>query len=46
MDSKESIPPAYLTWRAGTKTLFVVPARQATKVVGGGADSLEFYWAL
>ncbi len=30
IDSKESIPPAYVVWRAGTTTLFVVPACLAT----------------
>ncbi len=25
IDFKESIPPAYVAWRAGTTTLFVVP---------------------
>ncbi len=30
IDSKESIPPANLAWRAGMETLFVVPACQAT----------------
>jgi hypothetical protein len=28
--AQESIPPAYVAWRAGTITLFDVPARQAT----------------
>ncbi len=40
IDSKKSIPPAYVAWRVGTITLFVVPARQATKAEG--IDS----WAL
>jgi hypothetical protein len=31
IDFKESIPPAYVVWRAGTLTLFVVSTRQATK---------------
>ncbi len=34
--SKESIPPAYVAWRAGTITQFVEPPRQAT-----GIDCLE-----
>ncbi len=34
-----SIPPAYIAWRAGTITLFVVQARQATNA--GGIDSLK-----
>jgi hypothetical protein len=29
IDSKESIPPAYAAWRAGTSNRVVVPARQA-----------------
>jgi hypothetical protein len=29
IDSEESIPPTYVTWRAGTKSRVVVPARQA-----------------
>jgi hypothetical protein len=29
-DSKESIPPSHVDWWAGTTTLLVVPARQAT----------------
>jgi hypothetical protein len=28
--SQESFPPAYVAWRVGTRTLFVVPARQDT----------------
>jgi len=34
--AQESIPPAYVAWRAGTITLFGLTARQA-----GGIDSLE-----
>ncbi len=30
IDSKESIPQAYLAWRADMITLFAVTARQAT----------------
>ncbi len=30
IDYKESIPPAYVVWWAGTITLFVVPRRQTT----------------
>jgi hypothetical protein len=30
IDFKESIPLAYVAWRAGTITLFVVSTRQAT----------------
>jgi hypothetical protein len=29
IDSEESISPAYVVWRAGTKNRVVVPARQA-----------------
>jgi hypothetical protein len=29
IDSKESIPPAYVAWRAGTSNRVVIPARQA-----------------
>jgi hypothetical protein len=29
-EPKETIPPAYVAWRANTTTLCVVPARQAT----------------
>ncbi len=29
IDSKELIPPAYVTWRAGMSNTVVVPARQA-----------------
>jgi hypothetical protein len=29
MDSKESIPPAYVAWLAGTSNKVFVPARQA-----------------
>jgi len=30
IDSKESIHPAYVAWRAGATTLFVVPAHHTT----------------
>jgi hypothetical protein len=30
IDFKESVPTAYVAWRAGTTALFVVPGRQAT----------------
>jgi hypothetical protein len=39
INSKESIPAAYVAWRAGTATLFVVSARQPTLAVE--IDSLE-----
>jgi hypothetical protein len=29
IDSEDSIPPAYVAWRAGTTNRVVVPARQA-----------------
>ncbi len=35
--AQESIPPAYVAWRAAMITLFVIPADQATK--SGGIDS-------
>jgi hypothetical protein len=28
--AQESVPPAYVVYLAGSRTLFVVPARQAT----------------
>ncbi len=37
IDSKKSIPPAYVAWRAGTTDRIIVPARQAIKA--GGIDS-------
>ncbi len=36
IDSKESISPPYVAWRAGTTNRAVAPARQATS---GGIDS-------
>jgi hypothetical protein len=39
IDSKESIPPAYVAWQADTTTLFDVPARQSASACG--MDSLE-----
>ena len=32
--AQESVPPAYVVYLAGSRTLFVVPARQATKTSG------------
>jgi hypothetical protein len=32
IDSKEAIPPAHVAWRAGPTTIFIVPARQATRL--------------
>jgi hypothetical protein len=29
IDSKESIPPAYVAWQVGTSNMAVVPARKA-----------------
>jgi hypothetical protein len=37
IDSKESIPPAYIAWRADTTTFFVVLDRQKA----GEINSLE-----
>ncbi len=39
IDSKESIPPAYVARRTGTITIFVLPLRQAT--YAGESYSLE-----
>jgi hypothetical protein len=36
IDSKESIPTTYVSWRPGTIAIFVVPARQA-----GGIDASD-----
>jgi len=41
IDSKASIPPAYVAWRAGTITLFDEAARQATRYIGWRYLSLE-----
>ncbi len=41
IDSKESIPPAYVALWAGTTTLFDVPAHQATKGWHGRIDYFE-----
>ncbi len=40
IDSKESIPPAYVAWRAGsgTSNRAVVPARQARNLVVGSLN--------
>ncbi len=35
INSEDSIPPAYVTWRAGTKNIVVVPARQAGESIPG-----------
>jgi len=39
IDFKESIPPAYVAWLAGTTNKDVVPGRQASQA--RGIDSLE-----
>jgi hypothetical protein len=41
INSKESIPPAYVAWRARTATQFVVPARQP--ILDGETDSLDSF---
>jgi hypothetical protein len=35
IDSKESIPPAYVAWRAGTSNRVVVPARPGWESIPG-----------
>ncbi len=32
IDFKESIPPAYVTWRAGTSNRVVIPAHQRKRI--------------
>jgi hypothetical protein len=39
IDSKVSIPPTYVAWRAGTTNRVIVPALQAT--LASGIDTLE-----
>jgi hypothetical protein len=39
IDFKESIPPAYIAWRAGTTTLFFAPG--LPRYQAGGIDSLK-----
>ncbi len=41
IDSKESIPPACLAWRAGTSNRVVVPARQAGNRFQGSLKDLQ-----
>jgi hypothetical protein len=41
IDSKESIPPAYLAWRAGTSNGVVIPARQAENRFLGSLKGLQ-----
>jgi hypothetical protein len=31
--AQESIPPAYVAWRAGTTTLYVVPVRRRNRFI-------------
>jgi hypothetical protein len=33
IDSKESIPPVFVAWRAGTTTLFAVPSLESIPVL-------------
>jgi hypothetical protein len=40
-DLKESIPPAYVAWRAGTSNRVVVPARQAGNRSSGSLKGLQ-----
>jgi hypothetical protein len=44
IDSKESIPLAYVAWRAGTVTLFVVPVHRRAESIPRNLflDSLKF----
>jgi hypothetical protein len=41
IDFKESIPPAYVAWRAGTRNSVVVPARQAGNRFLGSFKGLQ-----
>ncbi len=41
IDSEESIPPAYVVWRGGTKNRVVVPARQAGNPFLGFLEGLQ-----
>jgi len=41
IDSKESIPPAYVAWRAGTSKSVVVPACQAGNRFPGSSKGLQ-----
>ena len=41
IDSKESIPPAYVAWRAGTSNKVVAPARQAGNRFLGSLKGLQ-----
>jgi hypothetical protein len=41
IDSEESIPPAYVAWRANTTNMVVVPARQAGNRFLGSLKGLQ-----
>ncbi len=41
IDSEDSIPPAYVAWRAGTTNRVVVPARQAGNRFLGSLTGLQ-----
>jgi hypothetical protein len=41
MDSKESIPPAYVAWRDGTSNRVVVPARKVGNRFLGSLKGLQ-----
>ncbi len=41
IDSKESVPPAYVAWRAATSNRVVVPARQAVSRFLGPLEGLQ-----
>ncbi len=41
IDSKESIPTAYVAWRAGASNRVVVPARQAENRFQGSLKGLQ-----
>ncbi len=41
IDSEDSIPPAYVAWRAGTTNKVIVPARQAENRFLGSTKGLQ-----
>jgi hypothetical protein len=41
IDSKESIPPAYVAWRVGTSNKVLVPVRQARNRFLGSLKGLQ-----
>ncbi len=41
IDSEESIPPAYVAWRAGTTSRVIVSARQAGNGLLGSLEDLQ-----